>query len=267
MKAGQAVAIGFHLYLKQSRSASVLTQQSSHALGDQERILFALRAGALDLPQSLFDALLKTRMHGLFLLLPLRAAAKNEYLGAVRGGAETNFQPSMDYPPILGQQLLFEALEHGLGRAHNVAPALLLQILHIVRADHAAIQHPDAVSLPVTRFHACDNFFQRGHVAAVAGKNLIPQRHPFAAHHQGNVDLLAIRTMVAGIAALRQRIGCCLAFEIGTGDVVQQQIVIQREQLPQPLLQMLLQGLLVRQKLIQRTIKPVLVYLLGWHSQ
>src|ERR1700688_2157311 len=100
--------------MKQPRSTRVAAQQSSHALGDQERILFAFGTGGLDLEQPLFDALLKARMHRLFLLLSLRAAAKNEHFGAMLGGTQAHLQPSMYGPPILGQQLPLITLEHAL---------------------------------------------------------------------------------------------------------------------------------------------------------
>jgi hypothetical protein len=46
-----------------------------------------------------------------------------------------------------------------------------------------------------------------GDVSAVAGGKLTTQRHPFARHHQGDIDLLAFGPMVAAVAAVGQEIG------------------------------------------------------------
>jgi len=75
----------------------------------------------------------------------------------------------------------------------------------------------------------------------IARKYFVAQWHPATAHHQGDVDLFAVRTMVAGIPALGLRVALRLSFEIGAGYVVQQQVVIQREQFAQLLLQVLLE--------------------------
>jgi hypothetical protein len=65
--------------------------------------------------------------------------------------------------------------------------------------------------------------------------------------------------MIAGIAALRLRVCFRLAFEIGAGDVVEQHVVVDREQLAAALGQMRFQRLLVHQQAIERAIEPVLV--------
>ena len=73
--------------------------------------------------------------------------------------------------------------------------------------------------------------------------------------------------MVARVAALGQRIGLGLALEIRAGHVVKQQVVLQLEELAQPLLQEDFQGLLVRQERVQRPIQPLLVDLLRRNTQ
>ena len=68
--------------------------------------------------------------------------------------------------------------------------------------------------------------------------------------------------MIAGIAALRLRVRLRLALEIGAGDVVEQHVVVDCEQLSATLGQVRLQGRLVREQAIERTIEPILVDLL-----
>ena len=78
---------------------------------------------------------------------------------------------------------------------------------------------------------------------------------------------LQSRPMVAAVAALGQRVGLRLAFEVGAGHVVQQQVVLELEQLAQPALEMGLQLLLVRQQAVQRAIQAIVVDRLGRHAQ
>jgi hypothetical protein len=66
---------------------------------------------------------------------------------------------------------------------------------------------------------------------------------------------------------LRQRIRRRLAFEVGAGDIVQKQVVVELEQFAQAFLQMLLDRLFVGQQLIQRTVQPVLVHLVRGHAE
>ena len=73
--------------------------------------------------------------------------------------------------------------------------------------------------------------------------------------------------MVARVAALGQRIALGLALEIRAGHVVQQQVVLQAEQLAQPILQEHFQRFLVRQERVQRAIEPLLVDLLRRNAQ
>ena len=73
--------------------------------------------------------------------------------------------------------------------------------------------------------------------------------------------------MVARVAALGQRIGLGLALEIRAGHVVQQQVVLDAEQLAQPILQEHFQRFFVRQNRVQGAIKTLLVDLLRRNAQ
>lgn len=80
-------------------------------------------------------------------------------------------------------------------------------------------------------------------------------------------DLFAVAPLIARIAALSQRVRFGLALEIRAGHIVKQQVVLQIEQLAQPLFQMDFQRLFVRQQLIQRAIKPIVVHAFDRHAQ
>ena len=67
-------------------------------------------------------------------------------------------------------------------------------------------------------------------VLGVAGPGAMGQGKALARDHQGDDDLLAIAAMVAGIAAPGQLVVLGQAFEVGAGQVVQQQVVIELEE-------------------------------------
>ena len=106
---------------------------------------------------------------------------------------------------------------------------MLAQKRQILFADHAAIEHPHPLRLPVFRFHGS---YDRGDglaIVGVAGEDFVAQRYTFLGDHQTNADLHAIRSTVARIAALGQRIAGALSFKIGAGHVVEQQLIFKIE--------------------------------------
>ena len=65
--------------------------------------------------------------------------------------------------------------------------------------------------------------------------------------------------MIATVAAPRERIALGQTLEVGTGHVIEQKIVLQREEFTEPTTQMLLQRPLVRQQAIQRAVQTIVV--------
>jgi hypothetical protein len=114
-------------------------------------------------------------------------------------------------------------LELALGRPDQVAAARLLQPRHVLRARRPAVHHPNPVRDPVARLHRLHDLLDRGHVGAIARKDLVAQRHPFARDHQRDAHLLAVRPVVPAVAALRQGIALCQALEVAARHVVEQQ--------------------------------------------
>lgn len=111
----------------------------------------------------------------------------------------------------------------------------------------------------MTGFHRVDDGLQRAAVVGIAGEHLVAQREAVEGHHQGDADLLAIGPVVAAVAATGQLVALGLALEVGAGHVVQQHLVVDREQLPAAPRQVRLQRGLVLQQQIERSIQPVLV--------
>jgi len=96
---------------------------------------------------------------------------------------------------------------------------------------------------------------------------MIRLRDAVAADDECDAHLLAVAAVVARVAALSLIVALRLALEVGRGYVVEQQVVIEIEHLPQPLFQENLEGVLVRQQSVQRAIQPVVVDLVGRHAQ
>jgi hypothetical protein len=65
--------------------------------------------------------------------------------------------------------------------------------------------------------------------------------------------------MIATVAALSERVAFSQTLEVGARHIVEQQVVLEREQLAKPSAQMLLERLLVRQQLIQRAVEAIVV--------
>ena len=135
----------------------------------------------------------------------------------------------MHLPPIACRQLLLELPQHTFRRAQDVASPALLEKRHVVGRYHATVHHPDPVRFPVLALHRLHDLLHGRDVAAIAGEDFVAQRQAAAAHHQGDVDLFAVWTVVPRIASLRLWIRFRRALEIGARDVVQQQVVVELE--------------------------------------
>ena len=155
-----------------------------------------------------------------------------------------------------------ELLQLRLRRADDVAPAGLAQPRQILGAGHAAVGDPDASQHAMPRLHGGHDRLQGPRIVGIAGEHLVAERKAVEGHDQGDAHLLAVGAMIAGIAALRLRVGFRLALEIGARDVVEQHFVLDREQLSAALRQMRFQRGLVREQAIERAIEPILVDLL-----
>ena len=87
------------------------------------------------------------------------------------------------------------------GPNHIAAPRCI-KPTDVLGTHHASVHDPYSVHFPKPILHLVNNLLDRGDIGGVASENLIAQRHPFAAHHQRYIDLHAIGTMVATVAAL-----------------------------------------------------------------
>jgi hypothetical protein len=79
--------------------------------------------------------------------------------------------------------------------------------------------------------HGGHDRLQGSRVVGVAGEHFIAQGKAIKGHNKRDAHLLAIGPMISGIAALSQRIGFCLAFEVRARDVVEQHLILNGKQL------------------------------------
>src|SRR5208282_20821 len=165
-------------------------------------------------------------------------------------------------PAVSTAEFGAKLLQLRLRRADDVAPPCLAQPCQILGAGHAAVGDPDAPQHAMPGLHGGHDRLQGPRIVGVAGEDLIAEGEAVKRHHQSNAHLRAVGAMIAGIAALRLRVRFGLAFKIGARDIVEQHVVVDREQLAAPLGQMRLHCRLVREQMIQPAIEPILVDLL-----
>jgi hypothetical protein len=162
-------------------------------------------------------------------------------------------------PVFLLEQGCLEGTQLRPGRADDVAGLALAQEGEVVLADHAAIDHPDALGLAVFLLHRPDDFGQGRDVGAVAREQLVGHRQAFRCHHQSDAHLAAVRTLVARVTALRQRAAGRRAFEVGAGHVVEQELEAHAEPVTVTRQQMGAELFLVRHQHVQSAVEPVVV--------
>ena len=80
-------------------------------------------------------------------------------------------------------------------------------------------------------------------VLGIPRQSQVGQREAVASHDQREHDLLAIAAVIAGIAAAGQIVLLGQTLEVGAGEVVEQEVVIELEQRPKLILQVVLDGL------------------------
>ena len=91
-----------------------------------------------------------------------------------------------------------------------------------------------------------------------AGPGAMGQGEALAGQHQGNHDLFAVATMVTRVATLGQLVVVGQSLEIGTGQIVEQQIVIELKEGTEPFFDRVFDGILCLEELIERAIETVL---------
>jgi hypothetical protein len=201
-------------------------------------------------------------MHGPFFAAPIGQATQNHSLPGLGMAREFDLNTFVDRVPTIRGERGGQLLQLRFRRADDVAPAGFTQPLQIASTAHAAVRDPDAPHHGMPRLHCRYDCLQCSRIVDVAREDLVAQRKPVEGHHQSDAHLLAVGAMIAGVTALRLRIGFRLAFKIGACDVVEQHFVLDCKQLAAPLRQMRFQRLFVREQMIKGAVEAVLVDLL-----
>ena len=118
--------------------------------------------------------------------------------------------------------------------------------------DGAAFGQADA------RLEQVEHGGQRGAVLGVAGKDLMGDREAVAIDDEADHHLLAVRAVVARIAALGFAVGGGVALEIGRGQVVEVDRAVEVEQAALALDQRGLDGGAMRVELVEDAVERVL---------
>lgn len=108
---------------------------------------------------------------------------------------------------------------------------------------------------------------ESGRVVPISGEHFVAQRQAATRYHQANAHLFAVGAVIPRVTALGQGIGIGLPLEVRAGHVIQQQVVLDREQFAEPLLEKRLQCRLVRQQLVESAIQAVVVHFIDRHAQ
>ena len=124
--------------------------------------------------------------------------------------------------------------------------------------DHAPVHDPDPLGLAELLLNLGHDRLDRLQILGIARQRPVRQREAVAGDHQRQDDLLAVATVVPRVAAQSQFVLDGQALEVGAGQVVEQQVVIELEESPEPVLQGLLDCGLGGQQAIERPIEPVL---------
>src|SRR5215471_18854817 len=191
---------------------------------------------------------------------PLCRATEDHGLRSLGMTGELDLDALTDSAPAIPiGEFRTEPFQLRFRRADDVAPAGVAQPGQIFRAGHAAVADPDATERAMPLLHGGHDRLQCARIVGIAGEHLIAQREAIKRYHERNAHLLAVGTVIAGIAALRLRIAVYLALKKRTRDVVEQNLVLDREQLAATLRQMRLQRSFMPEQMIKGAIQAILV--------
>src|SRR6516165_10415686 len=254
-----AVGPRCHYHAEQPRRSRVSTQQPSHTTFDRARVAASPPAGRADLHQPCADAGHEPLAHGLFFGRAGGAAAKDEGFDAVAGWTALDLESVADRFPATLTQSGGKLLQAAPRRADNVTRATSAQRDQCRLADHAAVQNPDPPFTPVAILHPRHDLLDRGAVVTIAGEHLITQRVTIASDDQADQHLLAVASVVARVAASCLGVGGRFTLEVGAGDIVEQQVIVQTKQASQPALKMHLQSPLAGQQPVEGAVQAVVI--------
>ena len=138
---------------------------------------------------------------------------------------------------------------------HEEALLFLGDRLDVLIGDHAPVADEDQPAEREPLPQISDDFLNRGMVDAVAGPDMMGDR-PAGDHHHADDHLDVLRLAVAAVAVLGEvvRPG---ALEVGTGDVVEDQIGLEAEEVAEAVIQRHFDAILGPEELVEGAVPGV----------
>jgi polyhydroxyalkanoate synthase len=233
--------------------------QATDALEDLVAVLQTTRLDPLlELPQPTGQAAALTAADRPFLLTPRPAPSQEIMYALSLEQFYGNVGVVLQALPATALQLLLERRQLAAPRGQQRAPTGPAQEPECLHADHAPVHDPDPLRFPEPGFDRRDDGLDGLQVLGIPCQGPVGQREAVARHDQREDDLLTIAAVIPGIAATGQVVLLGQALEVGAGEVVEQQVVIELEQRPQLILQVVLDGFLRSQQAIQRSVQAIL---------
>ncbi len=152
----------------------------------------------------------------------------------------------------------FIGFELRAGRAHQVAGSAPPQPLEIFFAHNSAVKDPHPPGAAVFALHRLEHVLQGPHIGPVALEDFIGKRKAFRSDNQRDNDLFAVGPVIARVAAPGFLDLFNFAFKVGACQIVKQHIEAGSKEVVPPEGQMLFQGFLVLDHVVQRAIKAIL---------
>src|SRR5712692_660458 len=121
-------------------------------------------------------------------------------------------------PPPRAQHLLPDFVAAAHAGAQDVRPALRLQVVHRLPADHAPVGHDADLDQVEAAIQPVDNGNQRLDVGGIARPHFTAQRPAVTVEHGADDHLLEVRPVVFAMAVLAQLVAA-LTLEVDRGGV------------------------------------------------
>src|SRR6516162_6959447 len=149
-------------------------------------------------------------------------------------------------PPAKTLSLSAEAL------VDATAPGHLPQLLHVAQPHHATVPYPHHALQPEALPEILHHSAQRDLVQTITGKDMVGYR-PALHHHHPEQNLAMTGFAVPAVATAGQ-LRRPLAFKVGGGQVVENQVRLQTEQIAEAEVEIFFDAPFVRQKVVESLV-------------
>ena len=149
--------------------------------------------------------------------------------------------------------------------ADNVALTTRAQFIEVLGRDHAAITDKHNAPEPKAFVEVAQDLRHSVGIAPVSGENMMRDR-PSVDQNQPNKHLRIARLTVTAVAVSTQYHGA-LALEVGRGEIVKDGVDLERGQIAQGEIELMLDLCLALKQLIERAVPPLQLARLNAHPR